>query len=165
MRNDGAEHDAADDDGPGRVPVEPEHGWPPLTSPCDLGQRSRFNLALTSQQACYAFRFQTATGQLDLPWHSPRDLCRRKSIAGADHRHRRPRLAGRAALQGDQMAGFGCLVAATVRFTVVGATCLRWDFAKENNRSAQSLLKQSSRHKRCALHGLIESHPTSSSPA
>jgi hypothetical protein len=72
MRDDGGEHDAADDDGPGRVPVKPEHGWPPLTSPCDLGQRSRINLALTSQRACYAFRFQTATGQLDLPWRAQR---------------------------------------------------------------------------------------------
>jgi len=61
MRDDGSEHDPADDDGPGRVPVKPEHEWPPLTSPCDLGQRSRINLPLTSQRACYAFRFQTAT--------------------------------------------------------------------------------------------------------
>jgi len=61
MRDDGSEHDPADDDGPGCVPVKPEHEWPPLTSPCDLGQRSRINLALTSQRACYAFRFQTAT--------------------------------------------------------------------------------------------------------
>ena len=61
MRDDSSEHDPADDDGPGRVPVKPEHEWPPLTSPYDLGQRSRINLALTSQRACYAFRFQTAT--------------------------------------------------------------------------------------------------------
>src|SRR6516164_77400 len=61
MRDDSSEHDPADDDGPGRVPVKPEHEWPPLTSPCDLGQRSRINLPLTSQRACYAFRFQTAT--------------------------------------------------------------------------------------------------------
>jgi hypothetical protein len=72
MRDDGGEHDAADDDGPGRVPVNPEHGWPPLTSPCDLSQRSRISLALTSQRACYAFRLQTATGQLDLPWRAQR---------------------------------------------------------------------------------------------
>jgi hypothetical protein len=33
MCDDGGEHDAADHDGPGRVPVCPEHGWPPCILP------------------------------------------------------------------------------------------------------------------------------------
>src|SRR6516165_4875047 len=61
MRDDGSEHDPADDDGPGCVPVKPEHERPPLLCPATLASGRGSILALTSQRACYAFRFQTAT--------------------------------------------------------------------------------------------------------